>query len=158
MSAAGTAEAQIQALLHEVCPLYAHIGMSVEHARDGLYRCRVPLTPANINHLGTVHAALQWALGEVSGGLAILSIFPPARFARLYAAVTWVECEFVKPARGALIAEARLSDAEHERVRAAVDAGEEGRFGLDITVSLEGGGDVVANLKAKYIVRPRRKN
>jgi acyl-coenzyme A thioesterase PaaI-like protein len=158
MSAAGAAEAQIQALLHTVCPLYAHIGMSVEHARGGLYRCRVPLTPANINHLGTVHAALQWTLGEVSGGLVILSIFPPARFAQLYAAVTWVECEFLKPARGALIAEARMTDAEHDRVRAAVDAGDEGRFGLDIAVSLEGSGEVVAKLKARYIVRPRRKD
>jgi acyl-coenzyme A thioesterase PaaI-like protein len=154
----GAAEAEIQALLHEVCPLYAHIGLSVEHARDGLYRCRVPLTPANINHLGTVHAALQWALGEVSGGLAILTIFPPSRFAQLYAAVTWVECEFLKPARGALIAQARMTQAEHDRVRAAVDAGEEGRFGLDIAVSLEDGGGDVAHLRAKYIVRPRRKN
>lgn len=155
-AAAGSVEAQIQALLHQVCPLYEHIGLSVEHARDGVYRCRVPLTPANVNHLGTVHAALQWALGEVSGGLAVLSIFPPARFAQLYAAVTWVECEFVRPARGALIAEARMSGAEHDRVREAVDAGEEGRFGLEITVRLEESRDVVAHLRAKYIVRPRR--
>jgi acyl-coenzyme A thioesterase PaaI-like protein len=154
----GAAEREIQDLLYRVCPLYAHIGLSVEHAHDGLYRCRVPLTSQNINHLGTVHAALQWALGEVSGGLAILSIFPPARFAQLYAAVTWVECEFLRPARGALVAEARMTDAERDRVRAAVDAGDEGRFGLDIAVSLEGSAEVVANLKARYIVRPRRKD
>lgn len=153
--AVGTAEAEIQALLHQVCPLYAHIGLSVEQARDGVYRCRVPLTPANINHLGTVHAALQWALAEVVGGLAILSIFPPARFAKLYAAVTWAEVDFVKPARGALVAEAHMAEDEQHRVRAVVDGGDEGRFGLDVAVQLEDG-SVVARLRAKYIVRPRR--
>lgn len=151
----GALEAQIQELLYRVCPLYAHIGLSVEHARDGLYRCRVPLTPTNINHLGTVHAALQWALAEVLGGLAVLSIFPPERFAKLYAAVTWAETDFIKPARGALVAEARLDSGEQDRVRAAVDGGDEGRFGLETAVCLEDG-SVVARLRAKYIVRPKR--
>jgi len=148
-------ERDIQELLYRVCPLYAHMGLSVDHAREGLYRCRVPLTPENINHLGTVHAALQWALAEVLGGLAVLSIFPPERFASLYAAVTWAESEFVKPARGALIAESRLDTAEQDRVRAAVNRGDEGGFGLQTTVSLEDG-TVVAKLRARYIVRPRR--
>jgi acyl-coenzyme A thioesterase PaaI-like protein len=156
MSAVAAApEAEIEALLREVCPLYAHIGLTVEHARDGVYRCRVPMSAANINHLGTVHAALQWALGEVLGGLAVLSIFPPERFAKLYAAVTWAEVAFVKPARGALVAEARLAPAAQERVRAAVDAGDEGSFGLDCVVRLEDGPEV-AMFRAKYIVRPRR--
>ena len=148
-------EAEIEALLHRVCPLYAHIGLGVERAHDGIYRCRLPMTPANINHLGTVHAALQWALGEVLGGLAVLSIFPPARFAMLYAAVTWAEVAFVRPARGALLAEARLATADQDRVRAAVEAGAEGAFGLDCAVTLEDGSEV-ARLRARYIVRPRR--
>lgn len=154
---AGAAEREIQDLLYRVCPLYAHMGLTVEFARDGRYRCRVPLSPQNINHLGTVHAALQWALAEVLGGLAVLSIFPPARFATLYAAVTWAESEFLKPARGELIAESRLDGAEQDRVRQAVDAGDEGRFGLATTVGLDDG-TVVAQLRARYIVRPRRKN
>ena len=148
-------EREIQELLYRVCPLYAHMGLSVEHARDGLYRCRVPLSPENINHLGTVHAALQWALAEVLGGLAVLSIFPPERFASLYAAVTWAESEFVKPARGALIAESRLDTAEQDRVSSAVERGDEGRFDLTTIVRLEDG-TVVANLSARHIVRPRR--
>jgi acyl-coenzyme A thioesterase PaaI-like protein len=151
----GPAEQEIQDLLYRVCPLYAHMGLSVEHARDGLYRCRVPLTAANINHLGTVHAALQWALAEVLGGLAILSIFPPARFARLYAAVVSTESEFLKPARGALVAEARLPTEAQDRVRAAVDGGDEGRFELDTAVRLEDG-SLVARLRATYIARPKR--
>lgn len=144
-----TVEAGIEALLHRVCPLYAHVGMTVEQARDGHYRCQLPMTAANSNHLGTIHAALQWALAEVLGGLAVLTIFPPERFARLYAAVSAAEVQFIRPARGALIAEAQLASAEHDRVRAAVDAGNEGRFSLD-------DGSVVARLRGDYIVRPRR--
>ena len=150
-----SAEAGIQALLHQVCPLYAHVGLTVEQARDGLYRCRLPLTPANINHLGTVHAALQWAMAEVLGGLAILSIFPPARFDTLYAAVTWAEIDFLKPARGALVAESQMSVDEQHRVRVAVDGGGESRFELDVEVRLEDGTGV-AHLRAEYIVRPKR--
>lgn len=154
-TAVATPEAEIEALLHRACPLYAHIGLSVERARDGSYRCRVPMTAANINHLGTMHAALQWALGEVLGGLAVLSLFSPARFAQLYAAVTWAEVSFVKPARGALAAEARLTPAERERVRSAVEAGGEGAFELDCAVRLDDGSEV-ARLRARYIVRPKR--
>lgn len=148
-------EAEIEALLHKVCPLYEHIGLVVEHARDGEYRCRVPMNPSNANHLGTIHAALQWAVAEVLGGLAVLTIFPPASFAKLYAAVTWAEVDFLKPARGALVAEARLAASERSRVRAAVDDGGEGHFGLEAAVHLEDG-TVVAKLRAKYIVRPKR--
>lgn len=151
-----TPESQIEALLREVCPLYAHIGLVVEQARDGRYRCRVPMTAANRNHLGTVHAALQWAVAEVLGGLAVLTIFPPQRFAALYAAVTWAEVDFVRPARGALVAEATLADAEHARVRAEVDAGGEGRFALECRVCLDDGTEV-ARLRGRYVVRPRRR-
>lgn len=152
---AESAEAGIEALLHRVCPLYAHVGLSVELARDGRYRCRLPMTAANSNHLGTIHAALQWALAEVLGGLAVLSIFPPERFAQLYAAVCGAEVSFLKPARSSLVAEARLAAGKQARVRQAVDAGGEGRFSLDTEVCLEDG-SVVAVLHADYIVRPRR--
>jgi len=150
-----TVEAEIETLLHRVCPLYAHAGLTVEQAHDGRYRCRLPMTAANSNHLGTIHAALQWALAEVLGGLAVLTIFPPERFARLYAAVSAAEVQFIRPARGALIAEAQLAAAEQHRVRAAVDAGAEGRFSLDSEVRLDDGG-VVARLRGDYVVRPRR--
>ena len=148
-------EDDIQTLLWKVCPLYEHIGLSVELARDGHYRCRLPLTPANTNHLDTIHAALQWAVAEVLGGLVVLSIFRPAQFSKLYAAVTAARIDFLKPARGALLAETTLAAEEHDRIRAQVDGGDEARFELDVTLRLETGTSV-ATLNGQYIVRPRR--
>ena len=148
-------EAEIQALLWKLCPLYQHVGMTVESARGGHYRCRLPLTPANVNHLQTVHAALQWALAEVLGGVALLDTFEPAHFSKLYAAVASARVEFVRPARGDIVAEASLAPDEQLRLRARIAAGQEARFELQPEVRLVDG-ETVARLQAEYVVRPRR--
>jgi acyl-coenzyme A thioesterase PaaI-like protein len=68
-------ESEIQAVLFECCPLYKHIGLTVESAQGGHYRRRLPLDAKNTNHINTVHAALQWAAAEVVGGLVVFATF-----------------------------------------------------------------------------------
>lgn len=150
-----TSEAEMQAVLWKYFPIYRHIGLTVESARDGTYRCRLPLNEQNTNHINTVHAALQWAGAEVLGGLVVLATFDLRQFANLYGAVTTASIEFLRPARTPITAEALLEPQENERIRKLVTAGEEARFGLHATVRATDG-EVVATLSAAYIVRPRR--
>lgn len=148
-------EADIQALLAEHCPLYQHIGLVVESARDGIYRCHVPLDASNGNHLGTVHAAIQWAAAEMLGALVVLSAFGPEQLGQLYAAVKSASIEFIRPARTSITAEAFLGLEENERMVGVVAAGGEARFGLLANVRSTSG-ETLATLRAEYVVRRRR--
>lgn len=148
-------EATVEAALSRLCPLYAHIDLSVESVRDGIYRCRVPLNPANGNHLNTVHAAIQWAAAEMLGGLVVMRIFGTERLAPMYGAVQSVSIDFKRPARSAIIAEAAFDEQEAEKIGALMDAGKDASFRLHAVVRDEGG-VTVAVTEAVYIVRPLR--
>jgi len=150
-----TEEIDIQAALHEYFPLYRHIGLVVETARDGWYRCSLPFEPKNTNHIGTIHAALQWAAAEVLGGLVVFASFELSEFGQVYAAVCGATVEFMRPARTSITAEAFLEPKENERIRQEVLAGREARFSLDVGVHSTSG-EVVAKFRGDYIVRPRR--
>lgn len=148
-------EPEIQTALWEYFPIYKHIGLTVESARNGIFRCRVPLTAANGNHLDTVHAALQFAVAEVLGGVVILSTFGLAGSLKVFGAVKSASIEFLRPARTAITAEAMLDPGELEGIRTRIASGREARFPLEATVKSTTG-EIVATMSAEYIVRPRR--
>ena len=68
-------EARIEARLKRNFPIYDYVGLEIESASDGIYRCVVPLRESNVNHIATVHAAIQWAAAEVLGGMVVMSVF-----------------------------------------------------------------------------------
>jgi uncharacterized protein (TIGR00369 family) len=148
-------EPDIQAALYKYCPLYQHTGLVVETAKNGWYRCSLPFDAENTNHLGTIHAALQWAVAEVLGGLVVFASFAPSEFGQLYAAVSAATVEFMRPARTAITAEAFLEPKENGRIRREVSVGREARFSLDVAVHSTSG-EVVAKFQGDYIVRPKR--
>lgn len=148
-------ESDIQAALYEYCPLYRHTGLTVETAKNGWYRCSLPIDAKNTNHIGTIHAALQWAVAEVLGGLVVFASFELSEFGQLYAAVSAATVEFMRPARTAITAEAFLDPKENERIRREVLEGREARFSLDVSVHSTSG-EVVAKFRGDYVVRPKR--
>lgn len=148
-------EADIQALLQSAFPLYQHIGLVVESASDGVYRCRVPLAAQNVNHLNTVHAALQWAVAEVLGGIVVIATFGPEQLPYIFGAVRSANIEFLRPARTDVVAETTLSVAESDRLRASIAAGESADFELHSHIRSTSG-ETVATMHATFVVRPQR--
>lgn len=145
----------IQDLWWQFAPLYKHIGLTVESAQDGVYRCRVPFTPQNTNHLNTVHAAVQWAAAEVLGGIVVVATVAPEDLFSIFGAVRSVSIEFIRPARTAIIAEAHLDAEEILQIKQRVSAREEAVFRLRAVVRSESG-EVVATSDGQYVIRPRR--
>jgi hypothetical protein len=68
-------------------------------------------SPRYTNHLGTVHASVQFALGEAASGECLLRCFADlAATQQLLPVVRRTEVKFKKPAQGAIRASARIED------------------------------------------------
>jgi acyl-coenzyme A thioesterase PaaI-like protein len=139
---------ELEARLHGLLPLYGHIGLRIVSLGDVL-ACTVPFTEANANHLGAVHAAVQWAAAEALGGLAY---FAHPEFGECWIAVRDVSIDFKRVARTALRAEA-VFDAPMVRDVAAQLAAH-GRADYEIHMMLrDTSGGVVTTAVGHYVLR-----
>jgi uncharacterized protein (TIGR00369 family) len=146
------AEGEIQAFLRRLIPFYEHIDLTIESARDGVYRCSLPLNDQTKNHLDTVHAAIQWASAEVLGGLVIAVNFGGSR---LFVAVRSVNIEFLRPARSEIVAEVLFPNERVEEIRHQLESEGEAEFEVRGVVRDASGHDVAATVGC-YVVRKHR--
>ncbi|MBW3664333.1 MAG: DUF4442 domain-containing protein [Actinobacteria bacterium] len=122
--------AGIEAELRRLFPLYEHIGLRVESLGDTIV-CAVPLTEANSNHLGGVHAAVQWAVAEATGGVVY---FAHPEFGPCWIAVRNVTIEFLKVARTDLRAEATCGAAAVASIAEQLDGRGIAEYAIDISL------------------------
>jgi acyl-coenzyme A thioesterase PaaI-like protein len=69
----------------------------------------MPESPLHLNHVGTVHASVQFALAEASSGEFLLRHLGDAQD-QVFAVLRTSDVKFRKPAHGALRASARFAD------------------------------------------------
>lgn len=94
------------------------------------------------NHLGSIHALAIANLGEVAGGLALLTALPPGR----KGIVTRLQTEYLKKARGTLEARGEVAP-----ISFASDADE---MELSVVATVwDGDGDEVAQVLAHWRLR-----
>lgn len=118
------------------------IGAHVLELRPGYCRVEMRDRPAVRNHLRSVHAIALMNLAEVSSGLAtIVGVPDDAR-----SILTGLSIEYVKKARGTLVAEAEAPtfDTVAERQELAIPA----------TIR-DAAGDVVATATARWLIGPK---
>lgn len=101
-------EQGIEALLNGHIPLCRHMEMRVTNARDGVYRCTVPLDENNRNPFGGVRGVIQIAAEQAVCAVAGVIHFYSSQ---LYAAATRININLLKPARSAITAEVIFDDA-----------------------------------------------
>jgi uncharacterized protein (TIGR00369 family) len=145
-------EDTIQAYLRKLIPFYEHVDLSIETAKDGVYRCSLPLNDETKNHLDTVHAAIQWASAEVLGGLVIAVNFLDSK---LFVAVRSVTIEFLRPARSEITAEVLFPDERVEELRRQLESKGEVEFEVRAVVRDSSQRDVATTV-GQYVARKLR--
>lgn len=95
--------------LRAAVPYNVHLGLEFQEIEPG--RCVVVLPDDGRlhNHLGTQHGAGLFSVAEAASGGAFVAAFAE-QLAELRPVVTRAEIDFVKLARGAITAEARLTE------------------------------------------------
>ena len=84
------------------------LGMQLAAAGNG-HILEMPESPLHLNHVGTVHASVQFALAEAGSGEFLLRHLGDA-LSQAFAVLRSSDVKFRKPARGALRASARFAE------------------------------------------------
>ncbi len=128
-------------MLGRTVPYSGSIHPLVLRLEPGYVRIEMRDRPALRNHLNSIHAIALANLGELASGLAMLAALPDD----VKAIVTGLEIEYLKKARGRLLAEGRaelpgpITEPVTRIVRAEIS---------------DEAGDVVARLSVHWQLRP----
>jgi len=144
---------QIKKQAIEAVPFARHVGVVAVEAGRGTGQARLVQRAEVSNHVGTVHAAALYALGEAASGIAMAGALAP-----LILAVRPVASEggirYLKPATGTITATARVREDADALVK-ALDS--EGKVRLNVEVSLaDESGTVVSEMTVEWHARLKR--
>jgi acyl-coenzyme A thioesterase PaaI-like protein len=121
-----------QALLDAV-PFNRTLGIEVVAVTANAVTLRLPLRPELANHIGTMHAAAQYALGEAASGALNFLIFGE-QLAQVTPLNKSAQIEYRRPSHSGLIARGELSDEAIQMVRDAF--AKEGRAKFSTAIAL----------------------
>jgi acyl-coenzyme A thioesterase PaaI-like protein len=106
-----------QALLDAV-PFNKTLGIEIVDMTPNEVTLRLPLRPELANHVGSMHAAAQYGLGEAASGALNMLIFGE-QLLHLIPLTKTAQIEYRRPSQGDLLARAELSDEAIQQVRDA---------------------------------------
>jgi uncharacterized protein (TIGR00369 family) len=131
-------------------PYIAHMGIEVTEMSEGEATAVLPDRPELHNHVGSQHAGALFGVAETASGAAFVGAFA-IRMGDVTPLARNAEISYVKVARGAVEARARLSTPAADAL-AALDA--DGRVDFSVEVEMtDGEGDTVATATVDWNVR-----
>ncbi|AYF89716.1 DUF4442 domain-containing protein [Pseudomonas sp. DY-1] len=138
----------VRQLTEEQIAFVKRSGLKAELLEPGHVRLRMPFK-GNQNHIGTLYAGALFTLAEVPGGTLFLNSFDSRRF---YPIVKEMNLRFRRPAKGDITVDARIDQAEIERVQRDAEANGKAEYWLELQL-LDAGGEVVAESRGLYQMR-----
>jgi uncharacterized protein (TIGR00369 family) len=141
--------------IQEVVPFNRVLGVRVVAVEAESAEVELAATPERLNHVGTMHAAAQFGLGESASGALSVAAFADLLASGAIPLLAEARIVYHRPASGTLRARATLPRAEQERVRADFAATGKARYELPVQIT-DAAGTVTTTLQANWVVlRPR---
>lgn len=129
--------------------IFQHMGLRFVMEPDGTYRTWAPLNDKTGNHVGTFHAAFQFALAEAIGGIVVFENRASERYVPL---VKHVSVDFKRPATTDLFAVTRFTPEDVDLMNQTMAA--QGRFDFTLRIDIQDlDGNTVSIMTAVYAVR-----
>jgi acyl-coenzyme A thioesterase PaaI-like protein len=148
-----TENPDVAAALTQAIPFNNHVGLHINTARDGEATGELAVRPDLHNHIGTLHAAAQYALIEALSGAATASVLL-ADIARVTPLVEAIEVRYLKLLKGDAHGRATMT-TNLDGIQQALE--KDGRARFDVHVVLTGSDGVEAtDAVAHWYVRINR--
>jgi uncharacterized protein (TIGR00369 family) len=132
-------------------PFVRMIGPDFLEYEEGRVLLRQPDRAELRNHIGGPHAGVLFSLAETASGAVVSGAFME-QLATATPLVVGAEIRYLKPARGAITAEALLSRPAAD-VRAELAEGLRPEFDVAVTLRRDDG-DTVAEMTVRWTLRP----
>ncbi|MFO6447502.1 YiiD C-terminal domain-containing protein [Erythrobacter sp. NE805] len=123
----------LKAQLSAVVPFASYVGVEITEIAAGRAITTLEQSRDTSNHIATMHAGALFTLAEAASGAAMAGLFLE-RLAQLRPVAASSTIDFVKPAKGAITAQAQV-DAEAPTLFAALDATSKVRFPVKVTMT-----------------------
>lgn len=143
---------EVQSLISQKVPVAEFLGLKVEHIEPGHVRVQLPFSRQVQNHLEIVYAGAIFALAEITGGMAMLSVLDTSQFTIL---IERLNIEFLRPSRRDLWCDVLLDQTLLQNVQAEVKAEGRGKFSIPIQI-IDERHRIIASIQADYYLRHRK--
>lgn len=146
---------QVRRLLHDGVPFNRVLGVEVAVVEAERAEVVLPEAPERLNHVGSVHAAAQFGLGEAASGAMVVSAFGELQARGIVPLAADATIRYRRPAYGMLRGVATLPIDGQERIRQEVR--ETGRARFTVPVQLfDTSGTITTELEVSWALITRR--
>lgn len=144
----------IKTIMVGAIPFNQFLGIQVLAVADEEVTVLLPDAPEHLNHVGTVHAAAQFGLGEAASGTMLLTAFADLQANGIIPLAADALIRYRKAATGELRAVATLPMEGRERIREEVRDTGRARFTIPVKIS-DAAGVVTTELEVSWaLLRP----
>ncbi len=141
-------EHQLEQWAKQHLPIYQFINVSIDSVSNELYQCSVAIDKNTANHVNTIHAAVQFACGEILGGLIVLANRKKQSYIPV---VKRIIIDFLKPALTDITAITHFSNDQVELMNTTLE--NNGRFDFELNTTIfDRHQNVIAKLQGSYVV------
>jgi len=145
----------VSALMSHAVPFNRVLGVRVTLVEQEQAEVVLPASPERLNHVGTVHAAAQFGLGEAASGTMVVSAFADVQAEGYVPLAAGAHITYRRAAKGDLRAVATLAREEQERIRREVREAGKARFVVPVRL-LDSAGTVTTEMEVEWALVRRR--
>ena len=141
----------VRQMVMDAVPFNRVLGVRVESVEPERVTLTLPESPERLNHVGTIHAAAQFGLGEATAGTMTLLAFSDLQRQGYAPVVTDASVAYRKPASGELRGVATLSAEQQAHVRSEIAAGARPRFTIAVQL-FDHQGVITTELRFEWVL------